>query len=192
MSGFTSDTLSAVRWRGIFGSRYFRWAHTDVSLAWIPGNPIPNGFISEACYNLIYLEIAACRLTTLPQALAKMIPNVRVLNLNYNFLEDTRPLEGLTRLRKLTIIGSRIKATKQLVRVLRGMQDIEMLDFRYVRPFPIAFSLCLLCRFVVGSYPTPLENCGVELWNGWLPFRLSPFFSIHITTQATCAPRERL
>lgn len=61
-----------------------------------------------------------------------MLPNLRVLNLNYNFLDETRPLEGLTRLRKLTIIGSRINATKHLIRVLRGMRDIEMLDFRYV------------------------------------------------------------
>lgn len=96
------------------------------------GNPLKPGFISEPCYNLIYLEIAACRITTLPQNLSQMIPNLRVLNLNYNFLEDTRPLEGLTRLRKLTIIGSRIKATKQLIRLARSMADIEMLDFRYV------------------------------------------------------------
>ena len=61
-----------------------------------------------------------------------MVPNVRVLNLNYNFLEDPRPLDGLTRLRKLTIIGSRIKGAKQLIRMLRGMRDIEMVDFRYV------------------------------------------------------------
>lgn len=55
-----------------------------------------------------------------------------MLNLNYNFVEDPRPLEGLTRLRKLTLIGSRVKHARLLVRVLRGMTDIEMLDFRYV------------------------------------------------------------
>ena len=90
------------------------------------------GFISEPCYNLLYLELAACRLTSLPAELARLVPNVRVLNLNYNFLDDLRGLEGLTRLRKLTIIGSRIKATKQLVRMLKGMRDVEILDFRYV------------------------------------------------------------
>ncbi len=88
--------------------------------------------MSEPCYNLVYLELAACRLITLPADFARTVPNVRVLNHNYNFLEDPSPLEGLTRLRKLTIIGSRIKGAKQLVRVLRGMKDMEMIDFRQV------------------------------------------------------------
>lgn len=61
-----------------------------------------------------------------------LIPNVRVLNLNYNFLEDVRQLEGLTRLKKLTVIGSRLKGTRALIRVLQRMPDVEMLDFRCV------------------------------------------------------------
>ncbi|OBZ71437.1 hypothetical protein A0H81_08607 [Grifola frondosa] len=106
--------------------------------------------MSEACYNLVYLELAACRLTVLPPDLARAIPNVRVLNLNYNFLDDPRPLEGLTRLRKLTIIGSRIKAAKQIVRVLRGMKDVEMLDFR-MNPCTLGWYLPLLVKDVPGA-----------------------------------------
>ena len=94
------------------------------------GNPLKAGFLAEPCYNLVYLELAACRLMRLPGEFSRLVPNVRVLNLNYNFLEDAGPLEGLSRLRKLTIIGSRIKGAKQLVRVLRGMRDMEMIDFR--------------------------------------------------------------
>jgi hypothetical protein len=90
---------------------------------------------------MIYLEVAACRLTALPEDMAKLTPNLRVLNLNYNFLEDARPLEGLTRLEKLTIIGSRLQKTKPLIRLVQRMPDIEMLDFRYVLPFS-----CLVCR----------------------------------------------
>lgn len=96
----------------------------------IPGNPIGAEFMQEACYNLIYLEMAACRLTTLPADMAQKVPNLRVLNLNYNFLDDVRPLAGLTRLRKLTMIGSRLKGTKPLIRCVKAMPDIEMLDFR--------------------------------------------------------------
>ncbi|KAI0351465.1 hypothetical protein OH77DRAFT_1411124 [Trametes cingulata] len=106
----------------------------DVKRLYLSGNPLKAGFLSEPCYNLVYLELAACRLITLPADFAKMVPNVRVLNLNYNFLEDPSPLQGLSRLRKLTIIGSRIKGAKQLVRVLRGMKDMEMIDFRQVSP----------------------------------------------------------
>ena len=60
------------------------------------------------------------------------MPNLRVLNLNYNFLEDVRALEGLTRLKKLSIIGSRLKGTKALIRLLQRMPEVEMLDFRSV------------------------------------------------------------
>jgi hypothetical protein len=95
------------------------------------GNPLKVGFLTEPCYNLVYLELAACRLTTLPKDLSRLVPNLRVLNLNYNFLDDARPLEGLWRLRKLTIIGSRLRGTKGLIRLLEGMVDVEMLDFRY-------------------------------------------------------------
>lgn len=96
------------------------------------GNPLKAGFLQEPCYNLVYLELAACRLTSLPPDLVRLAPNLRVLNLNYNFLEDARPLEGLTRLRKLTLIGSRLTGTKPLIRLLQRMPDVEMLDFRCV------------------------------------------------------------
>ena len=66
----------------------------------------------------------------LPPELRTLVPNLRVLNLNYNFVEDVRPLEGLARLTKLTMIGSRVKGTRGIVRVLRGCPDVEMVDFR--------------------------------------------------------------
>lgn len=96
------------------------------------GNALPAEFLSEPCYNLIYLEIAACRLSRLPRNFATLVPNLRVLNLNYNFLDDVKPLNGLHRLSKLTIIGSRLKGTKGIVSVLRECPDVEMVDFRYV------------------------------------------------------------
>ncbi|CAL1713429.1 unnamed protein product [Somion occarium] len=122
----------------------------DVKRLYLSGNPLKSGFISEPCYNLIYLELAACRLTVLPQDFSRMAPNLRVLNLNYNFLEETWPLDGLTRLRKLTIIGSRINASKHLIRVLRGKQDIEMLDFR-MNPCTLGWYLPLLVKDVPGA-----------------------------------------
>ncbi|KAF6757564.1 hypothetical protein DFP72DRAFT_891521 [Ephemerocybe angulata] len=102
----------------------------DVKRLYLSGNPLKAPILKEACYNLVYLELAACRLTTLPEGFGRLCPNVRVLNLNYNFLEDVRGLEELTRIQKLTIIGSRLKSTKPLIRVLQRMPDVEMLDFR--------------------------------------------------------------
>ena len=94
------------------------------------GNSLKNGFLAESCYNLVYMELAACRLTGLPSNLAQLVPNLRTLNLNYNFLEDVGSLDGLKRLTKVMIIGSRLKSTKPLIRLLQGLPDMEILDLR--------------------------------------------------------------
>ncbi|KAK7056617.1 Protein nud1 [Paramarasmius palmivorus] len=122
----------------------------DVRRLYLSGNALGQGFLSESCYNLVYMELAACRLTKLPEGLKELIPNVRVLNLNYNFLEDVRPLEGLSRLTKLTIIGSRLKGTKAIIRLLQRMPEIEMLDLR-MNPFTLGWYLPLLVKDVPGA-----------------------------------------
>ncbi|KIK69884.1 hypothetical protein GYMLUDRAFT_212772 [Collybiopsis luxurians FD-317 M1] len=123
----------------------------DVKRLYLSGNALgKQRFLTESCYNLVYLELAACRLTVLPEGLAGMVPNVRVLNLNYNFLEDARPLAGLTRLQKLTIIGSRLKGTKALIRLLQRMPEVEMLDFR-MNPCTLGWYLPLLVKDVPGA-----------------------------------------
>ncbi|KAG6903283.1 hypothetical protein C0995_000178 [Termitomyces sp. Mi166 len=103
----------------------------DVKRLYLSGNPLKDGFLNEACYNLQYLEVAACRLTALPEDMGRLVPNLRALNLNYNFLEDVGALEGLTRLKKLSVIGSRLKSTKPLIRLVQQMPEVEMVDFRY-------------------------------------------------------------
>ena len=102
------------------------------------GNPIPFPLnpTAQACYNLVYLELAGCRLTALPTNFSAIVPNVRTLNLNYNFLETAdvaKGLAGLTRLKKLTIVGGRMTSTGELIRLLNSIGScIELLDFRYV------------------------------------------------------------
>jgi hypothetical protein len=103
----------------------------DVKRLYLSGNPLDDAFIQDACYNLIYLEVAACRLTVLPPNFGTLVPNLRALNLNYNFLTDLYPLNGLGRLKKLTLIGSRMTTSKALIKCIRGMPDVEMIDFRY-------------------------------------------------------------
>ncbi|KAG2065040.1 hypothetical protein BDR04DRAFT_1109154 [Suillus decipiens] len=137
-------------------TRQFR----DVKRLYLSGNKLKSEFIEEPCYNLLYLEVAACRLTSLPQDLARLTPNLRVLNLNYNFLSDALPLEGLTRLRKLTMIGSRLKGTKQLIRALQCMPDAEMLDFR-MNPCTLGWYLPLLVKDIPGALQ-PCERKGIS------------------------------
>ncbi|KAF9046485.1 hypothetical protein BJ165DRAFT_1472061 [Panaeolus papilionaceus] len=122
----------------------------DVKRLYLSGNPLKTDFLEEPCYNLIYLELAACRLTGLPEGMAKLLPNLRVLNLNYNFLEDVRALQGFTRLQKLTLIGSRLKSTKPLIRLVEGMPNVEMLDFR-MNPCTLGWYLPLLVKDMPGA-----------------------------------------
>ncbi|KAH6911432.1 hypothetical protein BKA70DRAFT_1099518 [Coprinopsis sp. MPI-PUGE-AT-0042] len=123
--------------------------------------------LHEPCYNLVYLELAACRLTLLPKdGLAKLAPNLRVLNLNYNFLDDVKPLEGLTRLQKLTIIGSRLKSTKPLIRLVQHMSDVEMLDFR-MNPCTLGWYLPLLVKDLPGALQPSEGKKGSSITSAW-------------------------
>lgn len=88
-------------------------------------------------YNLVYLEMAACRLSVLPENMSKMAPNLRVINLNYNFLGDiAKPMAGLSRLRKISVVGSRLKGSKSIVRMLQKMPEMEQVDLRWVMMTP--------------------------------------------------------
>ncbi|KAJ7645652.1 hypothetical protein DFH06DRAFT_1212043 [Mycena polygramma] len=93
----------------------------DAKRLYLSGNPLPANFLSAACYNLVYLELANCRLATLPANLSTLAPNLRALNLNYNFLED------------LSVVGARLKVSKryeEIIRVVRCLPEVEVLDFR--------------------------------------------------------------
>ncbi|KAJ7366542.1 hypothetical protein DFH08DRAFT_834757 [Mycena albidolilacea] len=117
----------------------------DAKRLYLSGNALPANFLSAACYNLVYLELANCRLATLPPGLATLTPNLRALNLNYNFLEDVRGLEGLARLRKLSVVGARLKGTKEIIRVVRGLPEVEVLDFR-MNPCTLGWYLPLIVQ----------------------------------------------
>ncbi|KAF8313957.1 uncharacterized protein EI90DRAFT_2948931 [Cantharellus anzutake] len=118
----------------------------DVKRLYLSGNPLEDlTFLSVPCYNLLYLELAGCRISVLPDALAASIPNIRVLNLNYNFVSDVRPIQDLTRLKRLTLVGSRLKGTKRILMGLRKMPDLEMVDLR-MNPVTLGWYLPLLVR----------------------------------------------
>ncbi|KAL5501530.1 NUD1 [Sanghuangporus vaninii] len=123
----------------------------DIKRLYLSGNHLPLlfGIDTQACYNLVYLELAACRLTSLPAEFSSLLPNIRALNLNYNFLESdeiARSLAGLKRLRKVTIVGNRMTGTKVLMKMLSVMgQDIEMLDLR-MNPCTLGWYLPLLVQ----------------------------------------------
>lgn len=102
----------------------------DVKRLYLGGNPLPSLFPVSAFFNLIHLELAFARLQELPANLSKLIPNVRVLDLNFNFLDDLSPLHGLTRLRKLTVMSNRVAKARPLIELLRTLPELEVLDLR--------------------------------------------------------------
>ncbi|KAG5341129.1 hypothetical protein C0989_011352 [Termitomyces sp. Mn162] len=95
-----------------------------MKLSWT-GNALEEGFLNSACYNLQYLEVAGCRLRRLPSDMGRLVPNLRALNLNYNFVEEVGGLEGLGRLRKLSMIGSRVRSVRGRIRAVQQMPDVE-------------------------------------------------------------------
>ncbi|BGP26239.1 leucine-rich repeat protein [Rhodotorula toruloides] len=110
----------------------------DVKRLYLSGNPLPSSFPSEKFFNLVYLELAMCQLTSLPADLASVIPNVRVLNLDYNFLHDLAPLQGLTRMTKLSVVGARLAKARPVATVLASLLELESVDLR-MNPFTLAF-----------------------------------------------------
>lgn len=112
----------------------------DVKRLYLSGNPVPTSFPSEKFFNLVYLELAMCQLTELPPNLAELVPNVRVLNLNFNFIEDLAPLEGLTRLRRLSVLGARLSSCRAIVEILSTMPELESIDLRYVESHRLSLS----------------------------------------------------
>lgn len=102
----------------------------DVKRLYLSGNPLPSSFPSEKFFNLTYLELAMCQLTSLPPNLASLVPNVRTLNLDFNFLESLEPLRGLTRLGKLSVVGARLNKVRPVIGVLQSLVELESLDMR--------------------------------------------------------------
>ena len=102
----------------------------DVKRLYLSGNPLPSSFPSEKFFNLTYLELAMCQLTSLPSNLASLVPNVRTLNLDFNFLESLEPLRGMTRLGKLSVVGARLNKVRPVVGVLESLVELQSLDMR--------------------------------------------------------------
>lgn len=80
--------------------------------------------------NLQYLELANCGLRALAPGLGERTPNLRVLNLNFNALDDLAPLRYVPRLKKLLVAGNRLADARQFTRVLEGFPHLARLDAR--------------------------------------------------------------
>ena len=107
----------------------------DIKRLYLSGNPVPFPSTTKF-FNLVYLELAMCSLTALPSSFASLVPNVRTLNLNFNFLDSIEPIAGMERLSKLSIVGARLGKCRGVVEVLRTLPELESVDLRFVLPPP--------------------------------------------------------
>jgi hypothetical protein len=94
------------------------------------GNAVPQLLPQTVFLNLQYLELASCGIEILPQELGLMMPNIRVLNLNFNAISDIRPLGGIVRLKKLFLAGNRLGRLRKVVNTLVRFSDMSRLDMR--------------------------------------------------------------
>ncbi|KAI9650770.1 Protein nud1 [Ciborinia camelliae] len=98
--------------------------------------------------NLQYLELANCGITSLPDDFGLMVSNVRVLNLNFNGLQEFQCLLGIVRLKKLLLAGNRLSKVERLTRTLRAFPYLTTVDMRnnHVNHnfYPIALERCLI------------------------------------------------
>ncbi|KAB8293995.1 hypothetical protein EYC80_009459 [Monilinia laxa] len=98
--------------------------------------------------NLQYLELANCGITSLPDDFGLMVSNVRVLNLNFNGLQEFQCLLGIVRLKKLLLAGNRLTKVERLTRTLRAFPYLTTVDMRnnHVNHnfYPIALERCLI------------------------------------------------
>lgn len=110
---------------------------------YISRNRIDSDFLATPVYSLVYLEAAACQLSDWPTDLAMNAPNLRTLNVNYNFIETLDGLRGLTRLRKLMAISCRLGARGNAARSLQGLSNLEEVDMR-MNPATLSYYLPIM------------------------------------------------
>ena len=100
----------------------------SVKRLYLSGNPLSDSFFpSQPLYALVYIEAAACNLRALPRDMARTMPSLKVLNINYNYLENLDGLAGLKSLRKISVVGNRLGGSGGKA-VMRGLKDISTLE----------------------------------------------------------------
>jgi protein NUD1 len=87
--------------------------------------PIPNAFL-----NLKRLEAASCGMQALPDDFGVQVPNLRVLNVNFNAIRDISPLLNIRRLTKLYAAGNRISRLRKTLAVVAKLGTVNEIDLR--------------------------------------------------------------
>ncbi|OTB03486.1 hypothetical protein M426DRAFT_32606, partial [Hypoxylon sp. CI-4A] len=125
------DSLSLREQRGDVPLNVsFLNAAYEVRKLFLSGNLLTSFHPSVDFLNLQYLELANCGLQSLPKDLGQLMPNLRVLNLNMNAIDNITALRYIPRLKKLLAAGNRLADAGQVADVLAGFPHLSRLDLR--------------------------------------------------------------
>ncbi|TGJ87125.1 hypothetical protein E0Z10_g1642 [Xylaria hypoxylon] len=102
----------------------------EVRKLFLSGNRL-SGFNPQADFlNLQYLELANCGLQSLAPDIGQLMPNLRMLNINFNSIDDLWPLRCIPRLKKLLAAGNRLSEAGKIASALAELPHLSRLDFR--------------------------------------------------------------
>ncbi|OIW28000.1 hypothetical protein CONLIGDRAFT_634330 [Coniochaeta ligniaria NRRL 30616] len=102
----------------------------EVRKLYLSGNLLSSFDPQVDFLNLQLLELANCGLAELPPNLGQLMPNLRVLNVNFNALSDLSPLQYIPRLKRLLAAGNRLVSALETVQVLSGFPHLQTVDLR--------------------------------------------------------------
>lgn len=102
----------------------------EVRKLFLSGNRLGEFHPHRSFLNLQLLDLANCALQHLPDSLGDTMPNLRVLNLNFNGLSDISGLQNISRLKRLHLVGNRFTDFKPLVNIFSGLPWLTELDLR--------------------------------------------------------------
>lgn len=111
----------------------------NVQNLYLSNNVLSSFAPSTRFLDLQSLELASTGLKSLSADFGHKVPNLQILNLNYNALRDVRPLLGIASLQKLSMAGNRISRLRQTATVLERLgDDLVEVDVRR-NPLTVGF-----------------------------------------------------
>ncbi|KAB5585421.1 hypothetical protein GE09DRAFT_1070647 [Coniochaeta sp. 2T2.1] len=127
----------------------------EVRKLYLSGNLLTSFDPQVDFLNLQLLELANCGLAELPPNLGQLMPNLRVVNLNFNALSDLSPLQYIPRIKRVLAAGNRLASAIDTVQVLSGFPHLQTVD---LRDNPITQGFYAPCRVMVHGDELDVET----------------------------------
>ncbi|PMB68573.1 Septation initiation network scaffold protein cdc11 [Beauveria bassiana] len=102
----------------------------EVRKLYLSGNYLESFEPRVDLLNLQLLELANCGLTSLPDNVGQLMPNLRSLNINFNAIMSVKPLQYIPRLKKLMMAGNRLADSTSVTQLLTDFPHLSRLDTR--------------------------------------------------------------